>query len=73
MYESEIGNLVEEQCREKLSTSEHPYMKSEPVSKCLKSSSLRDVKPSTSFMHVDVIELSSDDDSDDGCRPLGLS
>ncbi|CAG9533747.1 unnamed protein product [Cercopithifilaria johnstoni] len=71
IYESEIGNLVEGQCKEKLNAGEHPYVKFEPVSKCLKTSSLRDVKPSTSFMDGDVIELSSDEDSDTDCRPLG--
>uniref|UniRef100_A0A158Q801 Helicase ARIP4 n=1 Tax=Elaeophora elaphi TaxID=1147741 RepID=A0A158Q801_9BILA len=71
IYESEIGNLVEEQCKRRLSVGEHPYVKLEPVSKCLKTSSLRDVKPSTSFVD-DVIELSSDEDSDADCRPLDL-
>lgn len=73
IYESKVGNLVEEECKERLSIDEHPYVKLEPVSKHLKTSSLPDVKPSTSFMNDDVIELSSDEDSDVDCRPLGLS
>nr|CRZ23838.1 BMA-RAD-26 [Brugia malayi] len=71
IYESEIGDFVEAQYREGLSASEDPYVKLEPVSKYLKTSSLPDVKPSTSFID-DVIELSSDDDSDVDCRPLDL-
>lgn len=74
MYDpGEINNLVEEQCKERLSADEHLYVKLEPLSKCLKTSSLRDVEPSTSFMDDDVIELSSDEDSDADCRLLGSS
>ncbi|VDN84358.1 unnamed protein product, partial [Brugia pahangi] len=67
IYESEIGDFVEAQYREGLCASEDPYVKLEPVSKYLKTSSLPDVKPSTSFIDDDVIELSSDDDSDVDC------
>uniref|UniRef100_A0A2K6W2N0 Protein, SNF2 family n=2 Tax=Onchocerca TaxID=6281 RepID=A0A2K6W2N0_ONCVO len=72
IYESEVGNLVEAECKEGLNADGHSYMKLEPISKCLKTSSLTDVKPSTSFMNDDVIELSSDEDSDVDCHPLGL-
>uniref|UniRef100_A0A915PBJ3 Uncharacterized protein n=1 Tax=Setaria digitata TaxID=48799 RepID=A0A915PBJ3_9BILA len=73
IYESEVGNLVEAHCKDILDATGHPYMKLEPVPKCLKTTSLPDVKPSTSFMDDDVIELSSDEDSDIDCRPAGGS
>ncbi|KAM3726005.1 Transcriptional regulator ATRX [Dirofilaria immitis] len=72
IYESEVSNLVEPQCKERLNADGHPFVKLEPVSKHLKTSSLPDVKPSTSFVNDDIIELSSDEDSNIDCRPLDL-
>lgn len=70
--ESEVGDLVKVQCEEKLNPDEHPHVKLGPISKCLKTSSLPDVEPSTSSVDNDVIELSSGEDSDVDCRPFGL-
>lgn len=74
LRELELANKAGDpgKSEEVLDVSGHPYIKLEPVAKHSKSPLLPDVKPSTSYVDDEIIELSSDDDSDTDCRTVGL-
>ncbi|VDN22511.1 unnamed protein product, partial [Gongylonema pulchrum] len=63
------GDVEVADCKQEiLTSSDHP----EPAAKCSKLPLLAGVKPSTSYVDTDVIELSSDEDSDADARSIDL-